>query len=109
MLRQLAAALDTLPKEASLGQWSKAWQRLARETGLLSVAEDDLPERLQVGLSDRQAWARMIDAMDSGDTLADWLESQPPKPDRREALAALQDGRDPWPTASHDPPLDLPR
>ena len=91
VLQRLAAALDELPQKASSGQWAKAWQRLARETGLLAVAEEELPERLQVGLSDRQAWARLIDAMDSGDTLADWLESQPPMLDRREALSALQD------------------
>ena len=90
-LRRLAAALDDLPQQASSGQWAAAWQRLARETGLLAVAEEELPERLQVGLSDRQAWARMIDAMNSADTLADWLESQPPELDRREALSALQD------------------
>jgi len=91
VLQRLAAALDELPQKASPGQWIRAWQRLARETGLLAAAEEDLPERLQAGLSDRQAWARLTDAMDCGDTLADWLECQPPELDRREALATLQD------------------
>ena len=45
VLGRLAAALDELPERATLAAWGKAWQRLARQTGLLERSKRRRPRR----------------------------------------------------------------
>ena len=54
VLGRLAAALDELPERATLAGWGNAWQRLARQTGLLAAA---IPRRRRLPVrGDREAW-----------------------------------------------------
>ena len=90
-LGRLADAFDAMPREATPADWAKAWRRLARDTGLLAMLQQDLPEGTYAAISDRAAWDRMFEALMSADRLARWLDRDPPRWDRREALAALVD------------------
>ena len=80
VLRRLAAALDELPERATLAGWGKAWQRLARQTGLLAAAAGD-----------EAVWNCLQAVLREGDTLARWLGRDAAELDRAAALAALQD------------------
>ena len=53
--------------------------RLAEQTGLSRVIEQDVPGGYQIGLSDRFAWTRLMDTLGTGEALAGWLGRQPPR------------------------------
>ena len=116
ILNRLASVFDELPAKATLPQWAKAWEKLARETGLLPLG-DQIPlvstqsagtgkkapqahGSQSVGLNDNQdstsqddiiAWNRLIAALSAGDTLFRHLNRRPPELDRGEAYRALKD------------------
>ena len=80
MLERLAAALDELPQRATLAGWGQAWQRLARQTGLLAAAAGD-----------EAVWDCLQAVLREGDLLDRWLGRDAAELDRAEALAALAD------------------
>ncbi len=116
ILYRLAAAFDELPLNATLSQWAKAWEKLARQTGLLPAAsannrlvENVSPLQAQglqpLGLqstsieSDRHflnqcdiiAWNRLKAALLAADTLAVWRNRRADALDRKQAFQALGD------------------
>ncbi|HYW79564.1 MAG TPA: UvrD-helicase domain-containing protein, partial [Thermoguttaceae bacterium] len=96
-LERLGGVLDELPKRAVPGDWAKAWQRLAEQTGLIRAIDQQGPTKRErdaashVGLPDRAAWQRLMMLVGEGDCLARWLGQHPPEWDRLDALAALVD------------------
>ncbi len=96
-LERLGNVLDELPKKTVPGDWAKAWQRLAEQTGLVRAIHQEEPAEQEgdttahVGLPDRAAWQRLMMLVGEGDCLARWLGQHPPQWDRRDALAALVD------------------
>ncbi|MEE9603119.1 MAG: 3'-5' exonuclease, partial [Thermoguttaceae bacterium] len=95
LLKRLAAAFDTLPREATLGNWAAAWEELARDTGLLPAIEENESSGSaggsSAGLSDLIAWNRLREALRWDDMLWQWMGEDPPLLGRNDALAALVD------------------
>ncbi len=94
LLARLGAALDRLPRRATLAGWAKAWEELAAETGLAAVLDAPRPGGDGTAadeLIDRVAWVRLIDALEAADRLAEWLDQRPAELDHREALGGLAD------------------
>ncbi len=88
LLNRLAAVFDELPSKAALPQWAMAWEKLARETGLISSF---IPHPSSLIPQDIVAWNRLISALLAEDILAGWLNRRPQDLDRREAFSALAD------------------
>jgi ATP-dependent helicase/DNAse subunit B len=96
ILEDLVRAFDELPRKATLPDWAKAWEKLARRTGMLGVIEEngsdaDDPHLTAIRRSDAGAWHRLMSDLVSGDTLAGWLGRRPREFDRQEAFSALID------------------
>jgi ATP-dependent helicase/nuclease subunit B len=112
ILNRLAAILDDMPAKATLPQWAKAWEILAREIGLLTmIPRQSMGTSIKIhGLqsvdlgpanagsnydslfqSDIIAWNRLTTALSAGDTLTRWLNRRGAELDRREAFNVLQD------------------
>ena len=80
VVNRLADVLDALPQRATLPDWAEAWQRLAKETGLLRAVDQDIV-----------AWQRLMKILADSDRLADWLHRSPAEMDRRAAFETLLD------------------
>ncbi|MBN1396063.1 MAG: exodeoxyribonuclease V subunit gamma [Pirellulales bacterium] len=96
VFKRLARALDALPQRATLSEWGKAWERLAEETGLLGVINEERKEREEGSgaddsLSDQDAWRRFMAIIADGARLAGWLRRAQPELDRRAARETLID------------------
>ena len=91
-LSLLAAAFDELPAKATLPGWAKAWEKLARQTGMLRDL-DWKGESGKPGIqkSDALAWKCLLSLLSAGDRLAGWLKQHPPELTREEAFRALVD------------------
>jgi ATP-dependent helicase/DNAse subunit B len=81
ILNRLAGAFDELPVKAALPQWAKAWEKLAREIGLLRDTDSD----------DKNAWNRLMTALSAGEQIARWLHRRAEELDRKEAFQVLLD------------------
>lgn len=87
VLRRLAEAFDKLPRRATAAEWCAALEALARETGLWrrmhDVAEHPLVSQPgRTVAENRAAWNVFVEALASGDELAELLGDEPPKLDR---------------------------
>lgn len=100
LLGRLAAAFDELPQQAGPAGWAAAWNRLARETGLLRViglgggedpAERKKGEASRCFVPDQLAWERLLGVLRTSESLHRWLGQPPLQWDRRQALDALSD------------------
>jgi ATP-dependent helicase/DNAse subunit B len=92
VLSQLAAAFDELPQKATLPDWANAWDRLARQLGMLRGLDwDGESDATSVQKTDALAWKMLLSALSAGDRLAGWLKQRPPEFTRDEALRALTD------------------
>jgi ATP-dependent helicase/DNAse subunit B len=88
-LFKLAAAFDELPQKATLPDWAKAWEKLARQTGMLNTISGEIENDIQ--RADAAAWNLLMSILSSGDRLAGWLKQHPPELNREEAVRALLD------------------
>jgi ATP-dependent helicase/DNAse subunit B len=92
VLASLAAAFDALPQRATLPDWANAWEKLARETGMLRDLDWDADRSdSDVRQSDALAWKMLLSILSSGDQLAGWLKQRPPELSRDEAFRTLLD------------------
>ncbi len=80
VVNRLAVALDALPQRATLPDWAEAWERLAKETGLLRAVDQDIV-----------AWQRLMKVLADSGKLAGWLHCSPTEMDRRTAFETLLD------------------
>ncbi len=87
VLGRLAAALDDLPERESLAGWGNAWQRLARQTGLLAA----MGEGTVAAVGEQSAWECLQAALRESDAMDRWLDRDAAELDRPAALAALLD------------------
>lgn len=83
VLRRLAETFDKLPRRATVGAWAEALESLARETGLWRRMHDveEHPLVSQPGRTvaeNRAAWNVFVEALASGDELAELLGDEPP-------------------------------
>jgi ATP-dependent helicase/DNAse subunit B len=92
VLALLAAAFDRLPQKATLPDWANAWEKLARETGLLRGLDwNGHSDDSSVQKSDALAWKKLLSVLSESDRLAGWLKQHPPELSREEAFRALVD------------------
>lgn len=96
VLRQLGEALDRLPQQVDGGGWSAALQKLAESTGLWrSLHEaDELPDSGTAALdvqSDRKAWARFHEVLQTIDHLAALVERPAEQLDRKALLKLVRE------------------
>jgi ATP-dependent helicase/DNAse subunit B len=81
VLNHLAGVFDELPEKAALPQWAKAWEKLARQIGLLRADDSN----------DKIAWNRLATALSAGEQIARWLHRRAEELDRKEAFQVLLD------------------
>jgi ATP-dependent helicase/DNAse subunit B len=92
ILAQLAAAFDELPQKATLPDWAKAWEKLARQIGMLRGLDwNGESHGSSLQKTDALAWKMLLSALSAGDRLAGWLKQSPPEFTRDEAFRALTD------------------
>ena len=87
---RLAAALDSLPRRATLTEWAAAWKSLAATTGLSRMMDESTVEASH-SASDRDAWERLTTVLNGSGMLAGWLDRRSAELDRRAAFEALMD------------------
>ena len=91
-LSRLAAAFDALPQKATLPGWAEAWEKLARQTGMLrQIDGSENPSDAGFEPSDALAWKMLLSILSAGNRLAGWLKQNPPELSREEAFRALVD------------------
>ncbi len=89
LLRRLRQALEVLPKHATQAGWRNAIVTLADDVGLRAAIDRGAdPRRVR---HDRNAWQRLLEALDSGDALLDRLGQPPPEVSLSELIDWLID------------------
>lgn len=91
VLNRLASAFDSLPANATLPQWGKAWERLFNDTGLLKANSSNNNQLSATNDDDTIAWNCLVSVLSSGDRLAHWLNRRPLEINRCQAYKALVD------------------
>ena len=84
VIQQLIAALGVLPEVATAGKWSASLQTLATEVNFEATLGS-------ANAADREAWQRLLAALEAEDQLSNQLEQSPRQLDRHQFLRLLAD------------------
>ena len=83
LVARLAAALDRLPRRASLAGWVEALEAFAADVGLLAGAGE--------GTLDAIAWRQLVDALEGSEQLSMWVDGKAREISRREFVELVED------------------